>query len=850
MKITKFYYGGTLTGKKFPLKPSRKALIAAIALHLSLLNSNIALAGLPLNVNRTEVLYAIDNTIFTSITQMGTVVARAGNSNTGFRKDYVPGDSGSNHNLSITGGTFEAVAGGLTSGNAINNVITITNNAKINTEIFGGYGDAAAYNNAVTISDSHSAAVNIYGGNSDHGKVSGNNVTVSNSTVGSVYGGYSQISGETSGNNVTVSDSTVRFDICGGYSAVGKASGNNVTVSDSTVHFDIYGGKNYLDDSEEVSGNNVTIKNNSTVRDIYGGSSATGATSSNTVTISNSTVDDIYGSYSTSGAVSNNTVTISNSTADNIYGGKSKDGAVFGNSVTISNSTADNIYGGRSESRDASDNTVNLVSVNGGFANVNNDVYLSCLYINKNYISLTKPNQGNGSLNIYGSGHKIGGNLYANNATVKFYIPANASGLTTDGSNTMLTVGDTADVSNSKLVTYLYNVGNIPRGNSSITLLKANTLKAANLLTDTAVGTDGLMNVDLQVDVGNNEITAHANTSIPKSAGNAKSPVETQISSISLINSGSDMIAGRSFGDAAAAIASSNTNSNTGGTGEANGTNGDGSTGNSASGITPFASMGGSNIRQKSGSYVDTNAWNISAGFAREVQTKKGRLLFGPIIEYGSGSYESHLDNGTVGNGNSSFWGIGGIIKHSYDDGIYLEGSARIGRMNNDYHSDDIGISSINYDNSATYYAMHMGAGKVVKLSDRRALDMYGKLFYTHQNGSSATLNTGHIYDFDAIDSVRTRLGCRYTFGLDDTSSFYAGLAWQHEFGGTANATIHAGIYAASVPSPSVKGDTGILELGWNTTPANNNLELSLGLEACTGKQQGIGVNASILWHF
>ena len=717
-------------------------MIAAIALHLSLLNSNIALAdGSSLEVAINMDFYAIDNfngNGYTSITQDGgnTVVAQAG-TNTGFGTSTNSDDSGSNHNFSITGGTFG----------------------------------------------------NVYGGKNDgdgNGNATGNIVNVNNAEIKCLCGAKTD-TGEAAENRVTISNSTITEFFCGGFGS--SARNNQVIIDNSKVDV----------------------------------------------------LDSVCGACAIE-TVSGNSVTISNSTATRIYGGASTVGEVSGNSVTISNSTADYIYGGSSKFGNSKDNTVNLVSENGDFVTVNNDVYLSARY---DYISVTNANQGNGSLNVSGSGHKIGNNLYANNATVNFYIPDGTGGLTADNSNTMLTVGNIADVSNSRLVAHLDNVSAVPLGESSITLLKAGTLKADGLATDTAVATDGLINVDLQVNVDkdNHKITAHAYTTqktepaddTVRATEDAKSPVETQISGMSLINSGSDMIAGRSFGDAAAAIANSNA---------------DGSIGSSASSMAPFASMGGSNIRQKSGSYVDTRAWNISMGFAKEVQNSKGKLLFGPIFEYGRGSYESHLDNGTVGNGDSSFWGIGGIIKQSYDDGLYLEGSARIGRMNNDYHSDDIGTGSLSYDNSATYYAMHMGAGKVVKVADRNAVDFYGKLFYTHQNGSSATLSTGHVYDFDAIDSVRTRLGCRYTFGIDDTSSLYAGLAWQHEFSGTASATIHTGAYSATAPAPSVQGDTGILELGWKTTPASKNLELALGLEAYTGKQQGIGANASILWHF
>ncbi|MGM9540843.1 autotransporter outer membrane beta-barrel domain-containing protein, partial [Anaerovibrio sp.] len=398
------------------------------------------------------------------------------------------------------------------------------------------------------------------------------------------------------------------------------------------------------------------------------------------------------------------------------------------------------------------------------------------------------------------------------------------------GSNIMLKVNGEAHVEDSKIAAYaeVDNIGDFP-----IVLLQAGSLYADNAEFGTGLATDGLLDVDMLVEMDNNAIIARLNnqSGVVHASENAKSPSETQIAGISLINSGSDMIAGRSFGDAAAAVA------NSGGSG-------------SGSGMAPFASIGGSNIRQHSGSYVDTKGWNIGIGFAKEVRNSKGSLLFGPILEYGRGSYESHLDNGTVGTGDSSFWGIGGIIRQNYDSGLYLEGSVRAGRMQNDYRSDDIGASSQSYDNSAGYYAMHMGVGKVMQVSGRDVVDVYGKLFYTHQNGSSARLTSGHVYDFAAIDSVRSRLGCRYTFGLDDAGSVYAGLAWQHEFGGTADATIRAGSYAVTAPSPGVKGDTGILELGWKTVSANKKLEASLGLEGYAGKQQGIGANASLMWHF
>lgn len=43
-------------------------------------------------------------------------------------------------------------------------------------------------------------------------------------------------------------------------------------------------------------------------------------------------------------------------------------------------------------------------------------------------------------------------------------------------------------------------------------------------------------------------------------------------------------------------------------------------------------------MRAKSGSYVKTRGFGLNVGFARELSNKQGRLLFGPVVEYGGGT--------------------------------------------------------------------------------------------------------------------------------------------------------------------------------------------------------------------
>lgn len=224
-----------------------------------------------------------------------------------------------------------------------------------------------------------------------------------------------------------------------------------------------------------------------------------------------------------------------------------------------------------------------------------------------------------------------------------------------------------------------------------------------------------------------------------------------------------------------------------------------------------------------------------------------GKLLIAPVIEYGRGSYDSYLDNGTHGDGDAHFWGAGLMAKQLNDDGLYYEGSLRAGRMSTDYQSAVAG--GIKYDSDATYYAAHLGMGKVVQLNDKDTIDYYAKLFYTRQQGDKVTVGAGATYDFEATTSLRTRLGARYTHQLSEKNAFYAGLVWQHEFDGESNAIVATTLGSASAPAPSMKGDTGIMELGWRVNNSDK-FELGLGVNGSVGKQKGVGFNLSLNFSF
>lgn len=308
----------------------------------------------------------------------------------------------------------------------------------------------------------------------------------------------------------------------------------------------------------------------------------------------------------------------------------------------------------------------------------------------------------------------------------------------------------------------------------------------------------------------------------------SKSLVETQMASMALANGSADLVAGAGYVNAAQAVKEAK------------------ESGNAASAMVPYAAANYGSMRQESGSHVDVKGSNFNIGFAKEVKNGSGKLLFGPMFEYGRGNYDSYLDDGTTGSGTAQNYGIGMMARQTNDNGFYYEGSVRYGKVTSDYSSSNVWAGhDVSYDNSAKYWGAHVGVGKLQKLGGDNAIDLYGKLFYTNQGSSSVNIN-GDTLDFSSVKSKRSRIGFRYIHGTSDVRSVYAGLAWQYEFDGAAHATANG----FSTPSPSVKGSSGMLELGVLIAPKSSPVSFDLGVSGWAGKQKGYSLNANMLWSF
>ena len=339
----------------------------------------------------------------------------------------------------------------------------------------------------------------------------------------------------------------------------------------------------------------------------------------------------------------------------------------------------------------------------------------------------------------------------------------------------------------------------------------------------------------------------------------SKSPVETRVAASALLNAGADLLSNVGYtaaSEAAAVISAGTAPAPSSAEGVRNTDAGLAAAGTAASAganasaavsgaFQPWAAQGGSSVRLNSGSYVDAKGWNLNVGFARTNEMKDAKLTYGPFVEYGRGTYDSYLDDGTHGDGSMHYIGGGVMAKMAQDSGLYVEGSLRAGRVSSDYTGSD-DAAELSYDNESTYFAGHVGVGQEWKLANGNKIEGYAKYFYSHQAGDTVKLRSGADLEFGDVDSHRLRVGARYTHAVDGGSELYAGLAYEHEFGGDA-AAMYQGY---STPSPSLGGGTGILELGYRFAPKDDRVSYGVNLMGMTGQREGIAGGAQVTWAF
>lgn len=745
-------------------------------------------------------------------------------------------------------------------GDAKNSVVTITGST-ITSNVVGGHTNAGtADNNEVKITDSEISYVVVGGeiftdGSNASGAATNNKVTLINSSANIVYGGrvggtWGIATGDTSangigdatGNTLTIeslkSGSTINLEqIFGGVvTGQGNANSNKVVLGKTgagAVTMDkvntLYGGGSQNGGGVrggDANGNEIAIRSNVTLRTgtgssngtrIYGGYAYAGAANDNEVTISGGHVADmVIGGSSSTGAFGSGTA---NGNKVRVTGGSSIGGAVYGGFIGMGSASINNIiieggtiggdiYGGYSGYGDAINNSITI----SGTVDLSNRT-------------------------IYGGG-SVSGNVKTGNTVsfkntggsvkaIKNIDVLGVSALANNGNALTITNGAIGDLADTTVKLVASDSG--LQVGQQITLVQANSGVITNTTSlDQATlkkNSNAFISYDFEEVAGLNDAIAVIVTGKEADTANARALAESRAAGVALLNQSSDLLIDQGFGAVKF--------------------NGEGVVKDTYG----FATTGGSSIRYNTGSFVKANGFSLIAGLAQKTTVDNGVWHLGAFFENGHSNYSTHndgVDGAVRGDGDATYNGGGILARFDSAGGMYGEASMRAGSIKNKFGGFAYNGGTGSYEDRSTYYGAYLGLGQQRQLSKNTSLDIYGKYFYTHQQGSDFEV-LGEQVTTAAVKSSRMQLGGRLTKQVTAEVSYYGGVAWEYEFDGAADMAV-AG---ADLAAPSLKGRSGIVEMGIRLKPSKTGkITLDLGAQGHFGKRRGFSGGLQINYSF
>ncbi|EEO27445.2 hypothetical protein OFAG_00598 [Oxalobacter formigenes HOxBLS] len=782
---------------------------------------------------------------------------------------YTYRDGAYSNSVSISGGT---VSGNVYGGRGIvahdNHVVIEGGNLDNSAGMVAGGASSEANgspsDNSVTVIAGN-VAQTIYGGYdrfASGGVLANNKVNLEGGVVtGAVYGGYGN--GSVTGNEVTIGDGATvgGTDVAGGMTETGVLGNNKVTVTGGTVTAILYGALARNGDGTAVVNNNHVILRNGTVADVYGAYGESGETvNANDVTIDNAggnpVANAVTGGAGT-GNVSDNKVFLRSGKVDILTGGEGKgNGTVSGNTVQIIGGTVTNTAGGRTATGTASGNIVSVKggtlnggtyggysdstgSVSGNLVVLENgqvgDVYAGYSNsgtVNDNTIVIAPVN---GNLAIGGSlyGSNNGGSrntldirrtgLTAKNVSrfenYRFVLP---SGIQAGETVLTLTASENTDLEGSTVGVGVAAGGSpVLQAGDRVTLIHKNAGQLTGSYSQNSLR--GQQGVSLKYDFDLSNTDTDLVATVKSVSVNPEVSVfnSGRLATLGFLNEGTDF----ALTEGVKRIMDTS----------------------SARGTRLYGAISGSDLRYDTGkkSHADASGTYWLIGATGKLDNAPNRDLTASVyIEAGWGDITGNNPS-TSGSGDTRYYGLGAIGRYQQKEGplkgAYAQLNAKAGRTTTDFDSHilDGKGQKTGYDKEATYYGAGLGIGYQWNLTNASQLDLFADYQWTRLEGFDADIG-GDLFQFDDIDSHRTKVGAKLSFTENRQYTPYIGLAWEHEYSGTARGSV----YEYRLEENSLKGDSGIGEIGIRFSPeADSAWRIDAAVRGYVGQREGVAGN-------
>lgn len=746
------------------------------------------------------------------------------------------GTSASGNTMVMRGTTVNAgilAAAEARTGEADGNTMIISSSNVTAERASAGISDgSSAKNNTVSVSDSvfsgHLAA-----GMTKNGDVSGNTVLVRNSQVGlHVYGGFT-VSGLAGGNTVILDDSRVSGYVYGGLSETGHATGNTVIVRNTSVSGGVYG--NYIGTGD--AGHNYIYINSG----IGGGVEAThtrsGDASDNAILMEGGTVfDRLYGGYTENGSASRNSITVTAGRVRAAVVGGYDDGTAVDNTVTLydaANFAGSALYGGRTDGTSSDVFTGNTLNLHG---QIQADSLQNFQNLNFFDVADETPSADLAKSAVIGDGKGSFTSVSIQNLRnqsgdvpteyVLVHTPTASSSFT--GTNLYVNGADTVTIgSDGSYVPYtgaVSNDGTMDNETGTTGMTRSQPGLTKGFLT---------FDVDYFIKNGQDLIARTKNVQADR---RTRAFNTDRLPGLALLDQGGDLAAGAGMESAEESAMCL--------------------PGEEPCGTRAFMSVSGGYSTYKADGHFNMASGSIMMGLARYCKLPSMGFLAGVFFETGLARFDAEHDfsgyDSFDSEGNASYYGVGALGKLYLNEtsmqGLYAEGSFRIGMLNYSWESDGwrVNGSDVDYSSQSPYMAAHGGIGWMKSLTDNVDLDIYAKYLWSHVSEDDGGISGSRV-NFDAMDSNRLRSGARLSFKGSETFSWYLGAAYERQFNGRSSSDL----YGHDTPSASLKGDTAMVEAGLQLKPAKDvPVSFLFGASGYAGKREGVSGTFQIRYEF
>ena len=739
-------------------------------------------------------------------------------------------------------------------------------------EIYLGIS-ASADANAVSLSRVSADGVRVYGGliasrsakDSSGGaqspvslSASGNNVFLEQSSAGDVYGGIVKVPGSAQSEaTVTAEKNTVV--LAGGSSSGGSVYGGSV----SRINASAEPSEGTQAVTGRVSGNTVRIEGNSSVTgSVYGGYTENGRAEGNFVYVDGTVRGGVEGGHTLSGDASGNTVVMEGGTVfDRLYGGYTGDGSASSNSITVTagrvraavaggyddGTAVDNtvtlydtasfagsdLYGGRSDGTSSDVFTGNTLNLHG---QIQADSLQNFQNLNFSDVADGTPSADLAKSAVLGDGKGSFTNVSIQNLRnqhgnvpeeyVLIHTPKASSSFA--GTNLYVNGADAMTIGpDGSYVPYTGTVSN------DGTL--DNETGAAGMTRSQSGFTKDFLNFDVDYFIKNGQDLV-ARTKNVQADHRTKSFNIDRLPGLALLDQGGDLAAGAGMESAAESAMCL--------------------PGEEPCGTRAFMAVSGGYSTYKTDTHFNMTSGNAMVGLARYCKLPSVGFLAGVFFETGLSRFDAEHEyagyDSFDSEGNASYYGAGALGKLYLNEtamqGLYAEGSFRIGMLNYNWDTDGwlVNGSEADYSSQSPYMAAHGGIGWMKSVTDSVDLDIYAKYLWSHVSGDDGSISGSRV-NFDAMDSNRLRGGARLSFKGSEAFIWYLGAAYERQFNGRSASDV----YGHDTPSASLKGDTAMVEAGLQLKPSKEvPVSFLLGASGYAGTREGVSGTFQIRYEF